>query len=31
MGGDAPLMAEMITVQTLIAMATMPIVLALAI
>jgi hypothetical protein len=31
MGGDAPLMAEMITVQTLIAMASMPIVLALAI
>lgn len=31
MGGDAPLMAEMITVQTLIAMATMPLVLALAI
>ena len=30
MGGDAPIMAEMITVQTLIAMATMPLVLALA-
>jgi malonate transporter len=31
MGGDAPLMAEMITVQTLIAMISMPVVLALAI
>lgn len=31
MGGDAPLIAEMITVQTLIAMATMPLVLAIAI
>ena len=31
MGGDAPLIAEMITVQTLIAMASMPVVLALAI
>ena len=30
MGGDAPLIAEMITVQTLIAMASMPIVLAIA-